>query len=99
VSITINGYASPLFESLYNVNISKRRIDCFRNSLKRWNQGVLAPYLEAGSLTIETVANGAPGEEEVATNSPLRNPKSVRSVYDMQAARNRRIDIVAYECK
>ena len=35
----------------------------------------------------------------VATNSPLRNPKSVRSVYDMQAARNRRIDIVAYECK
>ncbi len=99
VSITVNGYASPLFESLYNVNISKRRIDCFRNSLKRWNQGVLAPYLEAGSLTLETVANGAPGEEEVATNSPLRNPKSVRSVYDMQAARNRRIDIVAYECK
>jgi hypothetical protein len=99
VNITINGYASPLFESLYNVNISKRRIDCFRNSLKRWNNGVLLPYLENGSLRIETVANGAPGEEVVAAASPLRNPKSVRSVYDMQAAHNRRIDIVAYEVR
>lgn len=99
VNITINGYASPLFESLYNVNISKRRIDCFRNSLKRWNNGVLLPYLENGSLRIETVANGAPGEDVVAAASPLRNPKSVRSVYDMQAAHNRRIDIVAYEVR
>lgn len=99
VSITINGYASPLFESLYNVNISKRRIDCFRNSLKRWNNGVLLPYLENGSIRIETVANGAPSEDQVASNSPLRNPKSVRSVYDMQAAHNRRIDIVAYQLR
>ncbi len=94
VVITVNGYASPLFESLYNVNISKRRIDCFRNSMKRWQEGKLMRFFRDGSLTIETVANGAPGEEEVGANSPLRNPKSVRSVYDMEAAHSRRIEVV-----
>ncbi len=94
VVVSINGYASPLFESLYNVNISKRRIYCFRNTLERWKEGRLLPYLINGSLSIETVANGAPGEEEVNADSPLRNPKSVRSVYDMQAAHSRRIEVV-----
>lgn len=97
VRITINGYASPLFESHYNVNLSKRRIDCFCNSLKRWNDGAIAPYLANGSLTIRAVANGAPDEQAVAGNSPLRNPASVRSVYDLEAAQNRRIDVVGYE--
>lgn len=96
VSIAVNGYASPLFESLYNINISKRRIDCFRNSLERWNEGALVPYLKNGSLTIKTVANGAPNQETVATDSPLRNPKSVRSVYDMEAAHSRKIVVEEY---
>lgn len=96
ICITINGFASPLFESLYNVNISKRRIDSFRNQLKHWNDEALLPYLNNGMLKIESVANGAPGEEEVAVTDPLRNPKSEKSVYSMDAAHARRIDIIGY---
>ena len=99
IVLTIDGYASPLFEDLYNVNISKRRIDCFRNTLIRWNDQALLPYLNNGSLKLETVAHGAADTNTVAPTDPRRNPKSVRSVYSLEAARDRRIDIVSYTIK
>lgn len=95
ITLTIDGFASPLFEDLYNVNISKRRIDCFRNTLKRWNDQALLPYLNNGSLRLETLAHGAADTNTVAPTDPRRNPRSVRSVYSLEAARDRRIDIVA----
>lgn len=97
ITLTINGFASPLFESLYNVNISKRRIDSFRNTLKRWNDEALLPYLNNGMLQLKTVANGAPNEEEVAVSDPLRDPRSEKSVYSMSAAHARRIEIIEYQ--
>lgn len=99
ITITIDGYASPLFESLYNINLSKRRIDCFKNQLKRWHDEALLPYLNNGMLKLEMVANGAPGEEEVAASDPLRNPLNAKSVYSMNAAKSRRIDIVGYQLR
>lgn len=99
VTLTVNGFASPLFESLYNVNISKRRIDCFRNTIKRWNDEALLPYLNNGMLRIQSVANGAPNEEEVAVSDPLRNPHSEKSVYSMSAAHARRIEIIDYKAE
>ena len=96
VILTIDGFASPLFEDLYNINISKRRIDCFRNTLRRWNDQALLPYLNNGSLRLETVAHGAADLNTVAPTDPRRDPKSVRSVYSLEAARDRRIDIVGY---
>ena len=99
VTLTIDGFASPLFEDLYNINISKRRIDCFRNTLLRWNNQALLPYLNNGSLQLETVAHGAADTNTVAPTDPRRDPKSVRSVYSLEAARDRRIDIVGYSIK
>lgn len=96
VRITVNGFASPLFESEYNVNLSKRRIDCFKNQLKHWNDQALLPFLNTGMLKIESVAFGAPDENEVAASDPMRNPRSEKSVYSMEAAHNRRIDIIGY---
>ena len=96
VTLVVDGYASPLFEDIYNINISKRRIDCFRNTLLRWNNQALLPYLNNGSLKLETVAHGAADTATVAPNDPRRDPKSVRSVYSLEAARDRRIDIVGY---
>jgi len=94
--ITVNGYASPLFESEYNVNLSKRRIHSLRNQLCRWNGSVLLPYLNTGSLKIEPVAYGAPGTDEVAPGDPRRDPRSMKSVYGIEAAMDRRIDIIDY---
>lgn len=99
ITITIDGYASPLFENLYNVNLSKRRIDSFKNQLKRWHDEALLPYLNNGMLKLEMIANGAPGEDEVAASDPLRNPFNAKSVYSMDAAKARRIDIVGYVIK
>lgn len=97
VSITVNGFASPLFESQYNVNISKRRIDCVRNQLKRWNDEALLPFLNNGRLKVVPAAFGAPSEEDVVAGDPLRNPNNVKSVYSMDAAHARRIDIIDYQ--
>ncbi|MBO4600599.1 MAG: hypothetical protein J5641_07655 [Bacteroidales bacterium] len=99
IVLTIDGFASPLFEDLYNVNISKRRISCFRNTLLRWNDHALLPYLNNGSLKLETVAHGAADTNTVAPTDPRRDPKSVRSVYSLEAARDRRIDIIGYQLK
>ena len=49
-----------------------------------------------GSLKLETVAHGAADTNTVAPSDPLRNPKSTRSVYSLDAAHSRRIDIVDY---
>lgn len=94
--LTIDGFASPLFEDPYNINISKRRISCFRNTLIRWNDNALLPFLNNGSLRLETAAHGAADTHTVAPTDPRRNPKSVRSVYSLEAARDRRIDIIGY---
>jgi len=96
VCITVDGYASPLFESLYNVNLSKRRIYSFRNELLHWNNQALLPFWNNGALKLTTVAHGAADSNAVAPSDPLRNPRSVKSVYSMEAAHARRIDIVDY---
>ena len=97
VRITLNGYASPLFESEYNVNLSKRRIDCVKNELKAWNDNALLPYLNNGSLRLEMASWGAAGTDEVAASDPLRDPKRRESVYSLDAATDRRVDIIGYE--
>lgn len=96
VCITLNGYASPLFESEYNLNLSKRRIDCVKNQIKRWNDEALLPYLNNGSLKLEQTAYGAAGTEEVSVSDPLRNPQNAKSVYSIEAALDRRVDIIDY---
>lgn len=96
VSITLNGYASPLFESQYNVNLSKRRTDCIRRHILAWNDEVLLPYLNNGSLQILQAAFGAASEQDISASDPLRNPQSTKSVYSIEAARDRRVDIIDY---
>lgn len=94
IVLTLDGYASPLHESQYNVNLSKRRISSIRNLMKEWNDEALLPYINNGSLRIEEAAHGAPDTDAVAPSDPLRNPKSAKSVYSIEAALDRRVDII-----
>lgn len=96
VSLTINGFSSPLFEDLYNVNLSKRRIDSFRNQLRNWKDGMLIPYLNDGSLTLKSVAIGVADGQTLSPKDPLRDPRNTRSVYSLEAAHARRIEIIEY---
>ena len=94
VVLTLEGYASPLHASEYNVNLSKRRIMSIYNLMKEWNDEALLPYLNNGHLVLMTAAMGAPDEETVAPSDPLRNPKDAKSVYSIDAALDRRVDII-----
>ena len=94
VTLTLDGYASPLHESQYNVNLSKRRIISIRTLMKDWNDQALLPYLNNGSLRIVEAAHGAPDTETVAPSDPLRNPQNAKSVYSIEAALDRRVDII-----
>lgn len=96
VELTIDGYASPLFEPAYNLALSKRRICCFKNELIDWNDNALLPFLNNGSLRIIATGRGAASTAEVASSDPLRNPKSALSVFSLRAAHERRIEVVGY---
>jgi hypothetical protein len=62
--------------------------------MKEWNDEALLPYLNNGSLRIVEAAHGAPDTDVVAPSDPLRNPKSAKSVYSIEAALDRRVDII-----
>lgn len=95
VNLLVRGFASPLAKSDYNVNLSLRRIQSLVNLMRAWNGGTLAAYLDGvaangGRLTIER----APFGEEKAKTGVSDNLRDQRkSVYDPDAARERRIEI------
>ncbi len=99
ITLEVRGHASPLARNDYNKNLSLRRIESLRNHLRAWNQGVLAPYFDG------TATNGGHvalrilpfGEERSASgvSDDLRDLK--HSVYSVEAARERRIEVVAVE--
>ena len=99
VNLVVRGFASPLATTDYNVNLSLRRIQSLVNVMRVWNNGSLVPYLDgrapnSGSLTLER----APFGEEQAKSGVSDQLKDLRkSVYDPDAARERRIEIERIE--
>ncbi|MEO8066831.1 MAG: DUF1573 domain-containing protein [Flavobacteriales bacterium] len=99
VNMVVRGFASPLAKSDYNVHLSLRRIQSLVNAMRVWNNGTLVPYLDGnagngGTLTLER----APFGEEKAKSGVSDELKDLRkSVYDPDAARERRIEIERLE--
>lgn len=97
IRLTIEGYASPLHSSEYNFNLSKRRIATVINQLMEYNHGELLRYMSgdsAGSLQLREVAYGS-------SHAPLavsdNRTDQANSVYSVQAAKERRIEIQNYQ--
>lgn len=99
VNMVVRGFASPLAKSDYNVHLSLRRIQSLVNAMRVWHDGSLVPYLDGnadngGLLTLER----APFGEEKAKSGVSDELKDLRkSVYDPDAARERRIEIERLE--
>lgn len=99
LTLEVRGHASPLARTHYNTNLSIRRITSLENTLRSWNNGVLAPYL-AG-----TASNGARLDLRILPFGEDRSAAGVsddlgdlkHSVYSVEAARERRIEVVAVE--
>lgn len=91
LQIVLEGYASPLAKSEYNVNLTKRRIDCVINFFENYNNGVFKPYLERKSLTF---IDEPKGEDESAKD--VKDDPSVprESIYGIKASKERRVRII-----
>lgn len=95
IKITVQGFASPLAKTDYNVNLTKRRISSLKNYLREYNNGVFVPYLDGtakngGLVLIQQVPFGEYSANQLTSD----NPNDVKnSVYSRAAAIERKIEI------
>ena len=96
ISITVEGYASPIHTSKYNELISKRRIASIVNQIMEYKKGILTRYMgtNGGSLQIRERAYGSSHAERGVSADPRQTN---RSVYSVEAAKERRIEILDYQ--
>lgn len=96
ISMTVEGYASPIHTSEYNQLISKRRIASIVNQIMDYKKGILTRYMGTGggSLQIREVAYGSSHAKEGVSAD---RAKTNKSVYSVEAARERRIEIQDYQ--
>ena len=93
--LEIKGFASPLAKTKYNRNLSKRRIDTFKNYIRTYNSGVLMDYYK-NKKTLEIIE--VPFGEEKADHFVSDNPNDTKkSVYSKAASLERKIEILSVE--
>lgn len=99
ITLDVRGHASPLARNGYNRNLSSRRIESLRRHLRVVNDAVLVPFLDgkAPNNATLTVRELPLGEERSATDVSDDLLDLQRSVYSVEAARERRIEVVAVE--
>lgn len=90
IELSISGYASPLHNSAYNKHLSNRRIVSLINQIQKEEQGFFTPYItkKKEGLTISTNPEGA-------INHSFRTSRKEETVYGIQAARDRKIEVRA----
>lgn len=90
VKLKIEGRASSLADSDYNVILSARRISSLLNYWAQWNSGELMKYVRSGQLTlIEDPAGEKNAAGKVSDNAKDKS----RSIYSIEAALQRKIEI------
>lgn len=99
IELTIKGYASPLAETQYNVNLTKRRIASLVNFLREYQEGVYLPYLSDsiesdGNLSFLSKPYGEYSADSLVSDE-LQDEQG--SVYSVAAALERKIEIEKVE--
>ena len=90
MKLKIEGRASSLADSDYNVILSARRINSLLNYWKEWNQGELMKYVDSGQLQI---IEDPSGEKNAAGKVSDDAKDKSRSIYSIDAALQRKIEI------
>jgi tetratricopeptide (TPR) repeat protein len=95
IQLTIKGFASPLAESDYNVNLTKRRISSLVNYLNDYQNGVFRKFIgdsseNSGGLTFAYIPFGEYTANNLVSDN-LNDQKN--SVYSRAAAMERKIEI------
>ncbi len=89
--IYIKGFTSPLANSKYNLALGQRRVASMKNELRRFKGGVLMPFIESGRLKITDVSFG---EELAPSGVSDRGNDTRKSIYSVDASRERKVEIV-----
>ncbi len=95
IEMTVQGYASPLAATDYNVKLTYRRVSSMINYLREYDGGKLAPYIDGtatngGSLSFVQIPFG----EYTANQKISDNPQDKQnSVFSRAAALERKIEI------
>jgi hypothetical protein len=97
VTITMQGFCSPLASTDYNVNLAKRRISSLRNYFMEYQNGVFKKYVDnpnasEGNIKFEDVQIG---ELKARPNVSDDYYDTKNSVYSPAAALERKIQIIA----
>jgi tetratricopeptide (TPR) repeat protein len=96
IEITIQGYCSPLNYSEYNIQLGYRRITSLRNYFYHYRTGILMPYINSGKLILK---NESLGKERAAKNVSDNREDIRNSIYNPDAAIERKVEIISVEIK
>lgn len=97
LNLMIRGYASPLADNNYNLQLTKRRIVSFKNMIMSYNNGELASYMNqeaknGGFLKLEALPFG----EQMSLQTVSDNiDDQANSIFSAEASLERKIEIVA----
>ena len=91
ISLAVKGFASPLAEAEYNLNLTYRRIASMENYIEVYRNRSFLPYLQSGQLSIEPIPYG---ESQAAEQVSDALDDRTRAIYSPQAAKERRIEIM-----
>lgn len=90
VNLYLRGFASPLAQDQYNLNLGQRRVDSVRNALKKWDGGILVQYINSGQLII---TERSFGETSAPSGISDKEADALNSIYSPEASRERRVEI------
>lgn len=91
LDIAIKGYTSPLADTRYNLALGQRRVSSVENEILNYEGGIFREYVRTGKLIITDISFGE--ETSPKDVSDAARDKS-KSVYSVQASKERRVQIV-----
>lgn len=98
IELTIQGFASPLAKTDYNVHLTGRRITSLINFLYHYQAGVYAPYIDGTASNGGRLSfNSIPFGEYTADTTISANLDEASSIYSVGAASERRIQIISVQ--
>lgn len=91
IEIMVKAFASPLASSDYNLALTQRRISSVRNYFRKFGGGIFEIYVKNGQLRVSTLPLGE-SEAPPTVSDDSRDKR--RSVYSVEASRERRAEII-----
>ena len=91
ITLEVQGYASPLASTNYNLRLGSRRVSSIINHFYRYNNGVFKPYLKSGQLKLKQVSFG----ESLSAKRVSDSRKDLSSsIYSPEASAERKSAII-----